>query len=118
MRDLCRSATTGVNRNVRMRAKARGIRISRAKYSAAIVPNSVTIPQGLELGRRRCEALMATGTEAVRNSTGLVAGLPSGCLRKNGRFRKKAMLEAVGAFTPQADPQLFDSALAGAGESA
>ena len=43
MRDLCRSATTGVKTNVRMRANARGIRISRAKYSAAIVPNSMTI---------------------------------------------------------------------------
>ena len=45
MRDLCRSATTGVKTNVRMRAKARGIRMARAKYSAAIVPNSMTIAQ-------------------------------------------------------------------------
>jgi hypothetical protein len=34
-----------------MRAKARGIRMARAKYIAAIVPNSITIAQLLELGR-------------------------------------------------------------------
>lgn len=66
----------------------------------------------------RCDALMATGTEALRNSTALVAGPLSGRLWKNGRFRKNAMLTTVGAFTPQADTQLLDAAQADAGESA
>src|ERR1035441_6418941 len=101
MRDLCRSATTGVKTNVRIRANARGIRISRAKYRAAMVPNSMTIAQLLEFGRWWCDALMAGGTEALRESAALVAGPPSGSLRKNDRFQKKAMLEARGAFTPR-----------------
>jgi hypothetical protein len=107
MRDLCRSATTGVKANVRMKANARGIRITRAKYSAAIVPNSMTIAQLLELGRWGRDALMATGAEALRESAALVAGPLSGRPWKNGRFQKKAMLEAVGAFTPREGPELF-----------
>ena len=43
MRAFSSSATTGVKTNVRMTANASGIRISRAKYSPAIVPNSITI---------------------------------------------------------------------------
>jgi len=43
MRNLSRRATTGLRMNVRMRANARGIRITRAKYSTAMVPNSVTM---------------------------------------------------------------------------
>src|ERR1035437_6957530 len=93
MRNLCRSATTGVKTNVRVRANARGIRISRAKYSAAMVPNSMTIAQLLEFGRRRCEAPTATVAEALRKSTALVAGPLSGRLWKNGRFQKKAMFK-------------------------
>ncbi len=92
IRDLSRSATTGVKTNVRMRANARGIRISRAKYSTAIVPNSVTIAQLLELGRCRFDGLMATGAEALCKPIALVAGPFSGRLEKNGRFQKKAML--------------------------
>src|SRR5271157_5041615 len=109
IRDLCRNATTGLKTNVRMRANASGIRISRAKYSAATVTNSVTIAQLLELGRRRWEALMAGGTGASRKSTALAAGLVPGRLWKNGRFQNNAMLEALGAFTPRERPELFDS---------
>src|ERR1017187_5916962 len=92
MRDFCTSATTGLKTNVRMKANARGIRISRAKYSAAIVPNSMTIGQLLELGRWRCDTPMASGTEALRESAALVAGPVSGRLWKNGRFQNEAML--------------------------
>jgi len=42
-----RSAATGVSRKVRMRANANGIRISRAKYSAAMVPNRTMAPASL-----------------------------------------------------------------------
>jgi hypothetical protein len=67
---------------------------SRAKYSAAIVPKSMTIAHLLEFGSWRGDALMASGTEALRESTALVTGPLSGPLWKNGRL-KKAMLEAV-----------------------
>jgi hypothetical protein len=55
----------------------------------------MTIAHLLELGRWRCDALMATGTEALRKSTALVAGPPSERLWKNGRFRKKAISKAL-----------------------
>src|ERR1039458_2458029 len=106
MRDFCRSATTGVKINVRMRAKARGIRIWRAKYSAAMVPNSMTIAQLLELGRWRCDGPMAAGPEALRESTALAAGPVSGSLWKNGRFQKKAMSVKVGYPGPSPDPAM------------
>src|ERR1035441_4293808 len=86
MRDLCRKATTGLKMNVKMRAKARGIRISRPRYSAAIVTNNMTIGHLLELER--------TGAEPLRKSAALVAGPLSGRLWKNGRFQKKAMLRS------------------------
>jgi len=44
MCSLWRRATTGVNRNVRMRANAKGMKIWRVKYSAAIVPNRAIAP--------------------------------------------------------------------------
>lgn len=72
----------------------------------------------LELGEWRCGALMASGVEALRVPAALVAGPLSERLWKNRRFQKKAMLEAVGAFTPQEGPELFDSAQADAGEPA
>jgi hypothetical protein len=78
--------------NVRMTANASGIRIPRAKYSAAIVPNSTTKAHLLELG------------DALRKSTALLAESLSGRLWKNGRFQKKAISEAVGAFTPCEGP--------------
>ena len=89
MRDRCRNATTGLRTNVRMTANARGIRISRARYSAAMVPNSMTIAHLLELGR--------TGAEPLRSSAALVAGALSGRLWNNCRFQKEAMLEAAQA---------------------
>jgi len=61
---------------------------------------------------------MATGTEALRKSIALVAGPLSERLRKNGRLRKRVMLEILAAFTPWEDPELFDSAQADAGEPA
>ena len=62
--------------------------------------------------------LMATGSEALRNSPAIVAGVRAGRLGKNGRFRMKAMLGAVGAFAPQASPQPFDSVQASPAEPA
>src|ERR1700674_5193949 len=79
MRDLCRSATTGDKTNVRMTANARGIRISRAKYSAAMVPKSMTRAHLWEPG------------EALGKAGALVAVL--GRLGKNNRFQKKAMFK-------------------------
>src|ERR1019366_10338907 len=52
---------------------------------------------------------MATGTEALRKSTALVAGPPAARLWKKGRFKKKVMLEAVGAFTPREGPELLEA---------
>jgi len=78
----------------------------------------MTIAHVLEFGRWRWDALMGTGTEALRESTALVAGPLSGPLWKNGRFQKKAISESVGTFTPREGPDLFDSAQAYAGESA
>jgi hypothetical protein len=98
MRDLSRSATTGLKTNVRMSAKARGIRIARAKYSAAIVAKSMTIAHWLEFGRWRRGALMGAGTEALRKSTALAARPLSGRLWKNGRFQKRAMSKPAIAF--------------------
>jgi hypothetical protein len=69
----------------------------------------------LEVGSWWCDALMATGTEALRKSAALVAEPVSGPLWKN-RFQKNAMLDAVGAFTPRESPELLDSAQADAGE--
>jgi hypothetical protein len=60
---------------------------------------------------------MATGAEAPCQSAALVAGPFAGRLRKNG-FEKKAMLEALGAFTSWDDTELFDSTQADAGEQA
>ena len=59
---------------------------------------------------------MANGSETLRESAAPVAGPLSGRLWKNGRFQKKVMLEAVGAFTQRERPELFDSAHADAGE--
>jgi hypothetical protein len=52
---------------------------------------------------------MATGTEAPRKSAALVAGPPAARLWKKGRFQKKVMLEAVGAFTPREGPELLEA---------
>ena len=59
---------------------------------------------------------MALGTEALSKPTPLVAGLLSGRLWKNVRFRKKGMLETHGVFTLGDDLELFDSAQGDAGE--
>jgi len=76
------------------------------------------IAQLLELGRWRCDAPMAAGAAAPGKSTAPVAGPLSGRLLKNGRFQKKVMLEAVGAFTPREGTELLDSAQADAGHPA
>jgi hypothetical protein len=52
----------------------------------------MTIAHLSELGSGRCDALIATGMEALRKSGALAAGLLSGPLWKNGRVKKKAML--------------------------
>src|ERR1017187_5430856 len=112
MRDFCRSATTGVKINVRMRANARGIRIWRAKYSAAMVANSMTIAQLLELGSWRCDGLVATGAEALRESAEPGAGPAAGCLGNNGRLPRKAANSAnrgKPATHPDAQSALVDA---------
>ena len=59
---------------------------------------------------------MDPGTEALSKPTPLVAGLLSGRLWKNVRFRKIGMLETHGAFTLGEGLELFDSAPGDAGK--
>src|SRR5579871_5771864 len=79
-RNRCRKTTTGVNRKVRVSANARGIRISRRKYSAAPIPTTIATKKAEERtvlcldelvipSRRRDERGLSGSSGAIRFPT-------------------------------------------------